>query len=1060
MSIHPRNPWRGIVCLLAAISLHAHLVPPATAQTLGTEPVSGLRDHTPRTFAIVGARIVVAPGTTIPDGTIVVRDRVIVAVGDRQAVELPKGTRVLPGGGKVIYPGWIDAYDAVDTPTIESGRPYWNNQVQPQRRMADLFRVDSERHRQLRRAGIVARLVVPKSGVIQGTSLLVATSEQPLVLRPDVAMHLRLTVPRGRGDREYPGSPMGAVALARQAFYDAKWYQRAWGVYHADPRVGRPDVNDALASLTPYLAEDRLFIFDCPNERYSLRADRFAREFGLRAVLLGSGREYRRLDAIVQTARGVIVPLAFPKAPDVGTPEAAREATLQSLMHWHLAPENPGRLARAGVRLAVTSWGIPPKELPKRVRQAVQRGWPADRALAALTIDAARMLGAERQLGSLESGKLASFLVMNGDWLDDETRLLETWVAGHRSVWKKEPLWDPRGVWEVTGPLGSWTLELKGEPERLRGTLQLVSAADWKARQANAKPKRRSAKKSAATIELKQVSFADDRLAIAFEGKPIGYPGIVRLSLIGIVQDSGRVRADGSVSLPDKSHTRHAVHATRVAPADDKKDSGSPDVETDTSKRKTKQADADSQLEVPVNYPLGAFGRSQAPPQPEWVLFRRATIWTCGKQGKLENCDLLVHRGHIHKIGSGLTAPTGALVIDCRGRHLTPGIVDCHSHMATDGGVNEATQAVTAEVRIGDFINGDDINIYRQLAGGVTTSNILHGSANPIGGQNQVIKLRWGELGEAMKFTEAPPGIKFALGENVKQSNWGDEYTTRYPQTRMGVEQIMRDAFHEAKRYHLRWRQWKQTHRGLPPRRDLELEALAEILEHRRWIHCHSYRQDEILALLRTLEDFHVRIGTLQHILEGYKVAGAMKRHGAMASAFSDWWAYKFEVYDAIPYNGAIMHDVGIVVSFNSDDREMARHLNHEAAKAVKYGGVAPEEALKFVTLNPARQLRIDRWVGSLEPGKHADIVVWSGPPLSTLSRCEQTWIDGKKYFDRAEDVKKRRDFEQLKAALIQEVLTSDAPMLSGGEQNATRDREWPSYDEYCRCHPRQEKQR
>jgi N-acetylglucosamine-6-phosphate deacetylase len=397
--------------------------------------------------------------------------------------------------------------------------------------------------------------------------------------------------------------------------------------------------------------------------------------------------------------------------------------------------------------------------------------------------------------------------------------------------------------------------------------------------------------------------------------------------------------------------------------------------------------------------------------------------------------------------------PEGTQVVECQGRHLTPGIIDCHSHMATDGGVNEGTQAITAEVRIGDFIDASDMSIYRQLAGGVTAANILHGSANPIGGQNQVIKLRWGLTGEAMKFAEAPPGIKFALGENVKQSNWGDNYNRRYPQSRMGVEQIIRDALLAARQYRQRQQAWQASRQGLPPRYDLELEALAEVIEGRRWIHCHSYRQDEIVALLRTLDSFGITIGTLQHILEGYKVAEVLRQHGAMASAFSDWWAYKIEVYDAIPYNGALMHNAGIVVSFNSDDQELARHLNHEAAKAVKYGGVPPAEALKFVTLNPARQLRIDTYVGSIEVGKHADLVVWSGPPLSVFSRCEQTWIDGCKYFDLEADRAARPHWRQMRAKLVQKILKSGQAMEKEDERQPRERELWPREDIYCHLH-------
>jgi N-acetylglucosamine-6-phosphate deacetylase len=333
------------------------------------------------------------------------------------------------------------------------------------------------------------------------------------------------------------------------------------------------------------------------------------------------------------------------------------------------------------------------------------------------------------------------------------------------------------------------------------------------------------------------------------------------------------------------------------------------------------------------------------------------------------------------------------------------------------------------------------------MAGGVTAANVLHGSANTIGGQNQVIKLRWGESGEDLKFKEAPPGVKFALGENVKRSS--SETSTRYPRTRMGVEQVVKDAFSAAKDYQRAWEQYNATKKGIPPRVDLELEALDEIVSGKRLIHCHSYRQDEILALLRTCEHFGVKIATFQHVLEGYKIADAIAKHGAGGSTFSDWWAYKFEVYDAIPYNGSLMRDAGVVVSFNSDDAELARRLNLEAAKAVKYGGVSEEEALKFVTLNPAKQLKIDQYVGSIETGKHADLVVWSGSPLSTLGRCEQTWIDGRRYFDRGEDQEMRKANARMRAALVQKILSGAEAMADAGEGEA-RPRDLWVHDQSC----------
>jgi len=377
-------------------------------------------------------------------------------------------------------------------------------------------------------------------------------------------------------------------------------------------------------------------------------------------------------------------------------------------------------------------------------------------------------------------------------------------------------------------------------------------------------------------------------------------------------------------------------------------------------------------------------------------------------------------------VGYKLKPPEGALIIDAEGKHVTPGLIDCHAHIAIDRGVNESSQATTSEVRIGDVVDHTDISIYRQLAGGLTMSHLLHGSANPIGGQCQLIKMKWGHLPEDLKEKRAPGTIKFALGENVKQSNWGDQYTTRYPQTRMGVQEIIQDRFQAAADYQKEWDRYvtnPQKSRLIPPRRDLELDALQEVLNQERWVHCHSYRQDEILMLMRVFEKFGIHVGTFQHILEGYKVADTMAEHGAGGSAFSDWWAYKFEVYDAIPYAGTIMHEQDVLVSFNSDDAELARRMNTEAAKAVRYGGLSEEEALKFVTLNPAKQLFIDEHVGSLEPGKDGDFVVWSDHPLSTYAICEQTWIEGRKYFDLEEDRQLRQAVQEERAALIQQLL-------------------------------------
>jgi len=417
------------------------------------------------------------------------------------------------------------------------------------------------------------------------------------------------------------------------------------------------------------------------------------------------------------------------------------------------------------------------------------------------------------------------------------------------------------------------------------------------------------------------------------------------------------------------------------------------------------------------------------PEQPGAVLIRNATIWTATEAGILEQADLLVEDGEIEAIGRGLDSPRGAVVIDAEGRHVTPGIIDAHSHAAIVGGVNEATTISTAHVRIEDVIDADSINIYRQLAGGVTTINLLHGSANAIGGQMQVIKLRWGQDPDGLIFSEAPAGIKFALGENPKQSNWNND-TPRYPQTRPGVAQIIREKFQAAEDYQ---RQkdgapgGRAARDAVPMRVDYELEAIAEILNAERFIHSHAYRADEMVMLIELADQFGVTIGTFQHVLEGYKLARRMAEHGAGGSTFIDWWNFKYEATDAIGFNPALMHQAGVVTGLHSDNPELARRMNLEAAKAVRYGNVPEHDALKMVTAYPAQQLGVDDHVGSLAEGMHADLVIWNGHPLSVYSRVDQTWVDGRKYFDREADLAARQQLEAERQELI-------ALALSAGE--------------------------
>jgi len=1060
------------------------------AQKTDTKPDVGITENKVNDFLITNARITLEPGVVIDQGSLWIQDGKIVAVGT--SLRANEGLRVIDLKGKSISPGWIDAGLETDLPEFapNQGSPHWNPEITPQRSVANSVETLANLQK-LRRAGITTALFAPKEGILKGTSAAAMTADAPLavnLIRADVAMHVRLTVSRSGGRNNYPSSPMGAVALARQTFLDSQWYDSALRAHLGAPDSLKPESNAALEAIQKHIQAGKPFIFDTFNEQYVLRADSFAKEFGLKALLKGTGQEYQLLEPIAKTGRTLILPVNFPKPPNVSTLEAVLETELEELMHWELAPENPARLDRAGVPFVLTSSGLSdPAEWLPQIRKAIARGLDPNKALAALTTKPAELLGIADQVGKIRPGLWANFIVSKGDLFAEDSRIEEVWVRGTPPANSFKNDHDISGLWDVaildvrspTNPKPSFEpfqLSIKDSTKKIAASILLPPApaaepapapaaaaepaAAPTAEPAAAESKPKSESKPQATEEkLQSPRWAELTLTASLKAKALATKstnaeapqtapsGVALLSMALLAAADTPPTLLGSIRLADG--TELIVRGTRSASQPE------PNREGDTKKATKQESDKEktnASLST-LRYPFASLGFESTPEQPNLLVIQNTTIWTCGPQGILRDADMIVRQGKIEAIGIDLQVPAGAAIIDGSQFEISPGLIDCHSHMATDSGVNEGTQAVTAEVRIGDFINAEDVTLYRQLAGGLTTANILHGSANPIGGQNQVIKLRWGHAYEDLKFQSAPAGIKFALGENVKQSNWTDVNRTRYPQSRMGVEQIFRSRFLAAKEYDRDWKAWSASHKGLPPRRDLELEAIAEILRGERWIHCHSYRQDEILALIRVCDEFGVKIGSLQHILEGYKVADAIAKHGATASTFSDWWAYKLEVYDAIPHNGALMHNQGIVVSFNSDDAELGRHMNHEAAKAVKYGGLDPHTALQFVTLNPAKQLRIDNRVGSLEIGKDADFVLWNGSPLSVRARCEQTWIDGRKYFDRQLDAQMRIRDGQLHRQLVQKVLDSGE---TAGDRSSLADdpsRLWPSHDEYCHHH-------
>jgi len=846
---------------------------------------------------------------------------------------------------------------------------HWNRLVTP-RRLARA--IDDKTAKELRQLGFTAAVAMPESGIFRGRASLVALGphdEDPSVPRP---------------------------AVYREGLMHALAFERSGGAKKDFPTSQMGAIALIRQSLYDGIAAKGLLCFDADDELEALRAAKIARELDRRACIVGSGLEFRRLHAIAEDGLPLIVPLRFPNAPDVSSVGAIAAADLRDLMTWEQAPTNPHRLDASGLTVALTTAKLDKrKRFWRNMRRALRHGLAEDRALAMLTTHPARILGVENELGTIEKGKRANLTVTEFSLFStDRTRRNFSDFRNVRSVWIDGNRYEVSPP--APGAAGEWTATL--EPT-LAGPLALRIDHRGKVTVGSG-GKEAKAKRSA--VRGERLSFAFDH-----ESGVLTLSGTVREDTI-----RGRgVAADGSP---------FTWSAKRTAPAKTRKDAPEP-------------------IEVPetYGYPFGPYALDGPPPRPDLLIVRDVVIWTCGPQGVIRDGQLESRDGKITYVGPRrkLDIESGKVrLISAVGHHVTPGIVDCHSHTGISKGINDSGQAVTAEVRIGDVTNPDHVSWYRQLAGGVTAANCLHGSANPIGGQNQVVKVRWGvRHPDQMHFEGAKPGIKFALGENVKQSNWGDDFKTRYPQTRMGVETLIRDRFLAAREYLGREDRSKV---------DLELEALGEILEGKRLIHCHSYRQDEILMLCRIAEEFGFRIGTFQHVLEGYKVAEAIKEHAIGGSAFSDWWAYKVEVQDAIPHNGALMHEVGVVVSFNSDSNDLVRRLNVEAAKAVKYGGVPRADALKFVTLNAAIQLAIDDRVGSLEKGKDADFAIWSGDPLSAYSRCTHTFVDGREHFSLDQDETHREHIQKERQRIIQKILgmKHEEKDDEGGEADGTEE--------------------
>ncbi|HPI09904.1 MAG TPA: amidohydrolase family protein [Catalimonadaceae bacterium] len=948
-------------------------------------PQAKLSDERTNEFVLVNATLVPEPGQKIDSASIYIKDGIVVAAG--KGIAYPKNLATQDLKGAWVYASFIDLFSGygIAPPKPNTDGPFspgpqydsrragafaWNQALKPEFDASSVFQPNNKDAEELRKLGFGWVATGSKDGIMRGSSSMVQLGEgtsNELILKS--GLFQGLSFQKGQSPQQYPSSQMGAIALLRQTFLDADWYQKAL----------QKETNLALEAINRN--RKSVWVFETGQKYEVLRAVNLAKEFNLNLLIKGKGDEYQRMDEIKAAGFPLILSLQFPELPDVEDPLDASQISITDLKHWELAPYNAAMLSAKGIPFVITASDLKdPKSFLTSLRKSVECGLKEEDALAALTTKPASLSGLSAQTGKIKSGYKASFFIASDNIFKKNSQILDHYIAGKRFPVMANPVQEKTGSFRLTlGSDNGFQLKINlkdGKPEFL------VLAADTQKIPATGNLE---SGKINFTCQIKKLDTA------------------ARFQFTGWVTNSGyQGWFIGGKSGKTKWNAVSMVQAKDTVPAQ-------------KSTPQDKPGD--------IWYPFQAYGspKSTTPSGNSWLI-KNATVWTNEKEGILSNTDVLIVNGKLQGVGKSLAVPPNTPVIDGTGKHVTSGIIDEHSHIAISKGVNEGSSTTSMEVRIGDVIEADDVNIYRHLAGGVTAVQQLHGSANAIGGQSSLIKLRWGKNPEQLKIEQAPGFIKFALGENVKQSNWGEFNTIRYPQTRMGVEQLLYDAFSQAKAY-ISEKERLVKSPGVVFRKDLKLETLAEILQKKRFITCHSYVQSEINMLMHVGDSMGFKVNTFTHILEGYKVADKMKKHGAGASTFSDWWAYKMEVKDAIPYNAAMMHKHGLVVAINSDDAEMATRLNQEAAKTIKYGGVSEEDAWKMVTINPARLLHLDGRMGSLKTGKDGDVVIWTDNPLKISAMAEKTFVDGEKLFDLEIEKQKQEAIFTERQRIIQKML-------------------------------------
>ena len=953
-------------------------------------PVLGVGDNRPEVFAFTNATIVVDSETTLQKASMVIEKGKIVSVGKK--VSIPDNAVVEDLNGKYIYPSFIDLYSEygidvkpagerrsyMSRPVWESkadGPYYWNDAIKPYVDAVNEFHVDDKSAKTMRDIGFGAVVTQHHDGIMRGVSALVSlknSDEEEVVLNGKVATGY--SVLKGSSQMNYPNSLMGVAALLRQTLYDAKWYK---------DQTDQPVYDESLEALNK--TTDLPSIFQVRNKLELIRFAQIGKEFKIPFIMKGNGDEYQLADEIAAAGINLILPLDFPSAPDVNDPYESVLVPYEDLKHWELAPTNPSVLAGKNIGIAFTADGLKEKkQFRSNLLKAVKHGLSKTDALAALTSTPAEWLGSETRIGTLERGKVANFFIASGDYFEDDCTIYENWIQGEKYIIKRKDDTDLAGKYnlvlsngktyqaEVSGKPGAYSLKIKSGENEIKGKLEV----------------------SVNTVVL---SFPEENKYVRLSG----WKNEKDFAGTGVLPTSEKVTWTLSFEGDLKAK----------------------------EEKKEKEKEVSKELGK-VIYPFVAYG-NEVQPEYKDILIKNATVWTLEEEGTLENTDVLIKDGKIAQIGKDLKTK-GITEIDGTGMHLSPGIIDEHSHIGLSG-TNEATHAVTSEVRMRDVLDPEDISFYRQLSGGVTCAQLLHGSANPIGGQSVIVKFRWGAPAGEMVVKNQVGFLKHALGENVKQSRYPSFIADRFPQSRMGVEQSIRDAYLRAVEYK------EKLDAGEPVRKDLQLDAIVDVLEKRSFMTIHTYVQSETNMIIKLAQEFGVKPHTLIHNTEGYKVADQMKESGAAGSLFADWWAFKFEVYDAIPYNAAILTKHDVLSCIHSDDAELARRLNQEAAKSIKYGGLSEEEALKLVTLNPARILHLDDRMGSIKVGKDADLVLWTDNPLSIYAKASKTFVDGIVYFDMEDDKAKFGEIQKERVRIVNKILAE-----GGGKSVGTAGKKTP----------------